>query len=146
MEFMWIEKQPLTQSKIQQKDWFCCSNCSSLKSWLYRLHNPLFFFMTILYCHSSWSLFLEKKSETITVILTWFRWEFFVFFWWVTARQTLLATQLVCVTPRSTSRDVWDSREENKYHKKQEEKVEKQHSDPAALYFDDCGDWWQFML
>lgn len=57
VEFMWIEKQPSTQAKKQQKDWFCCSNCSSLKSWLYRLHNPLFFLMIILFFHSSWSLY-----------------------------------------------------------------------------------------
>lgn len=48
--------------------------------------------------------------------------------------------------PKSTSMAVWDDREENKYHRKQEEKVEKQHSDPAGLYFDNSGDWWQLML
>lgn len=52
----------------------------------------------------------------------------------------LLATQLVCVTPRSTSIDVWEDREEKKYHRKQKEKVEKTHKDPAGLYFDDYGD------
>lgn len=44
-------------------------------------------------------------------------------FWFCDGRQPLLATQLVCV--RSTSMDVWDDREENKYHRKQGERVEK---------------------
>lgn len=58
---------------------------------------------------------------------------------------TVSHTTGVC-NPRSTSTAVSDDRKENNYHRNQEEKVKIQHSDPAGLYFDDCGTLWQLML